>query len=319
MENKIKLVGAGNIGSRYLEGLAKYEGSLEIDVSDINKNSLNLVEQNFFEKNLNKNKHKVLFDNNDRKKNYDLIIIATSSKERSKIIAKYKSDFEIKFWLIEKVLEQSSENVNNILSFLYNNEKNIAWVNTPRRIMNFYAKLKKKINNSIPQRIYLNGGLWGMACNAIHFIDMVEWLTDQKIISVDTTNVDSEWIKSKRKGFYEITGELNIKYSKGTQLILRSDPLIKDYIINIEMNDKDCWQINEKKGIMKNSNGDNIFGNLDYISDTTHDIIKNILNFNSCGLTNIKDSCRQHNIFLDALLDHWNKHNNKKDTTVPIT
>ena len=29
-----------------------------------------------------------------------------------------------------------------------------------------------------------------MACNSIHFIDLVEFLTNQSIVTVDTSNVD---------------------------------------------------------------------------------------------------------------------------------
>ena len=320
MKNKIILVGAGNIGRRYLEGIIKLETSLEIDVYDKNINSLKIIKEKFYEINSKNNKHKISLNSDNKKKgNCDLVIIATPSYERLKIIEQYKNKFTTKFWIIEKILEQSSENTNNILSHLHNNRKVLAWVNTPRRIMKFYAELKKKIYPNIPKKISVNGGLWGMACNAIHFIDMVEWLTNQKIISVSTKNVNSKWIESKRIGFYEITGELSVTFSKGTELILRSDPLPKDYIINVEIKDNDFWKIDETKGIMKHSSGKKIIGKVDYVSDLSGDLVQNILDNGYCNLTSINESCRQHKILLDALLKHWNIHNNKKDKMVPIT
>jgi hypothetical protein len=320
LKNKIILVGAGNIGRRYLEGIVKLETPLEINVYDKNINSLKIIQEKFYEINSKNNKHKISLNSEKKKKsNCDLVIIATSSYERLKIIDQYKKKFNTKFWIVEKILEQSSDNTNNILSHLHNNRKVFAWVNTPRRIMKFYAELKKKVYPNIPKKISVNGGLWGMACNAIHFIDIVEWLTNQKIISVSTKNVDSKWIKSKRIGFCEITGELSIYFSKGTELILRSDPLLKDYLIDIEIKDNDFWQIDETKGTMKHSSGKKIIGKVDYLSDLCGDLVQDILDNGSCNLTSIKESCRQHKILLNALLKHWNIHNNKKDKMVPIT
>lgn len=319
MKNKIILVGAGNIGRRYLEGIAKLDTSLDINVYDKNKNSLKAAEQKYYEINSNNKQHKITFNSAKKEINCDLIIIATSSYERLKVIEQYKNKFNNQFWLIEKVLEQSSDNINNILSHLHKNNKVIAWVNTPRRIMKFYNELKKKIYPNIPKKISVSGGLWGMACNSIHFIDMVEWITNQKIVSVNTKNLDNKWIKSKRIGFYEITGELVVTFSKGTELILCSDPLLKDYIINIEIKDNDFWQIDEINGIMKHSSGKKIIGKVDYVSDISGDLVLDILNNESCNLTNIEESCRQHKILLDELLKHWNIHNNKKDRIVPIT
>ncbi|WP_440913813.1 hypothetical protein [Candidatus Pelagibacter sp.] len=319
MKNKIILVGAGNIGRRYLQGIAKLDTSLDIDVYDVNKNSLKVAEQKYYEIDTRNKQHKISFNSAKKETNCDLIIIATSSYERLKVIEQYKNKLSTQFWLIEKVIEQSSNNINNILSHLHKDSKVVAWVNTPRRIMKFYTELKKKINLNIPKKIYVSGGLWGMACNTIHFIDMVEWITNQKIVSVNTKNVDNKWIKSKRIGFYEITGELSVAFSKGTQLILSSDPMLKDYIINIEFTENDFWQIDEINGIMKHSSGKKIIGKVDYVSDISGDLVQDILSNGSCNLTNIEESCRQHKVLIDELLKHWNIHNNKQDTIVPIT
>ncbi len=299
MKNKIKLVGAGQIGSRYLQGLANYENTLDIEVYDINKNSLNIAKKRFLEINSNKNNHKIQYKtkNLNFENYYDLIIISTSSKDRSKIIADYNNKSKVKFWLIEKIL----------------------WVNTPRRAMKFYSDLKQKIGTDIPKRINLHGGLWGMACNSIHFIDLVEWLTEQHLISVDTTNLDKKWVEAKRPGYYEVTGEISLKFSKGTELLLQSDPTHNNDLINIEISENNFWEINEHEGYMRHSSGELIFGKLSNISEISTEIIQNILKNETCDLTNLRDSCRQHSIILNSFLDHWNKYNNKKDKKVPIT
>ena len=53
-------------------------------------------------------------------------------------------------------------------------EKNIrAWVNCPRRLFNIYQKIKNEIIDEDIITMTVFGGEWGLACNAIHYIDFV--------------------------------------------------------------------------------------------------------------------------------------------------
>ena len=78
---KIKLVGAGQIGSRYLQGLAKCNTPLEIFVNDHNVESLQRAKTRWQES-INKfSDHKIIWNNkiNNQKDLFDLIIVSTSS------------------------------------------------------------------------------------------------------------------------------------------------------------------------------------------------------------------------------------------------
>ena len=68
MKNKIILVGAGNIGRRYLEGIVKLETSLDIEVYDKNSNSLKIIQEKFCEINSKNNKHKISLNSEKKKK-----------------------------------------------------------------------------------------------------------------------------------------------------------------------------------------------------------------------------------------------------------
>ena len=54
-------------------------------------------------------------------------------------------------------------------------------------------------------------------------------MTNQSIVTVDTSNVDK--MDRKRPGYYEITGELLMKFSNGTELILQSSADINNQFI----------------------------------------------------------------------------------------
>ena len=315
---KIKLVGAGQIGSRYLQGLAKCNTPLEIFVNDHNVESLQRAKTRWQES-INKfSDHKIIWNNkiNNQKDLFDLIIVSTSSYKREYIVSDLSKNSIAKFWIIEKVLAQSTKDIKKI-NYSTNQAKSV-WVNTPRRIMKIYFELKK-LTGVTPNKITYKGGMWGMACNSIHFIDLVEFLTNQSIVTVDTSNVDKKWIHSKRPGYYEITGELLMKFSNGTELILQSSADINNKFIKIELPNKEYWIIDETNGKLSSSTGEEIFGKLENQSDITPYVVQKILKYGKSDLTTLKDSSRQHSIYLDAILEHWNKSNNKKDKKVPIT
>ena len=47
--------------------------------------------------------------------------------------------------------------------------KTIAWVNCPRRMLDFYNELKKTLNGNIHIAVTGNGG--GLGCNGIPLLD----------------------------------------------------------------------------------------------------------------------------------------------------
>ena len=47
----------------------------------------------------------------------------------------------VDYWIVEKVLEQSKYNLSLLCNELYKSKR--TWVNTPRRQMDWYKKIKK--------------------------------------------------------------------------------------------------------------------------------------------------------------------------------
>ena len=35
-------------------------------------------------------------------------------------------------------------------------------------------------------KVYVGDKLWGLACNSIHFLDLLDWWTGEKIVSINT-------------------------------------------------------------------------------------------------------------------------------------
>lgn len=318
MKNKILLVGAGQIGSRYLQALSKYTDPLEIYVIDNNFNSIEIAKRRWEEELIENKKHKIYWNANiNNNLIFDISIISTTAEFREKIISNIASKYKIKFWVIEKVLAQSLNDLDIIKNSIKDN--NSAWVNIPRRCMEAYQDLKKKFLNKKISNIEVVGGMWGMGCNSIHFIDLVEWFTQQKVIDMDMSNVSHSWIKSKRLGFYEIIGEIKVLFINNIYLTLKSKLDEKNYLIKINFENGDYLVIDEMKQIIKNSKGFSSKFLFENQSDIFTKVAYKIINDNTCELTTLENSIRQHKIFLDKLNIHWNIANNRKDKKVPIT
>lgn len=318
MQN-ILLVGAGQIGSRYLQGLSTVKLDLCITVVDPSDLSLNKATKRWLE---------VVGDNSQHKVRWckvlpqdleliDLAIITTSAAGRADLVKYISKTVNVSYWVLEKVVAQSKQELDIIRTATIDAKG--TWVNMVRRIIDWHQQLKFKFYEQGPLKVRKIGGLWGLACNAMHFIDLISWWTGESLLSVNTNRLDSMWIKSKRSGYFEVTGELLAIFSGGTELILQSQPnAIKD-IMYIELPNKNIWSIDELNGIASKSKEDFVNGEIKLQSQLTGPMVSKILTNGICELTTLKQSSDQHQIFLDTMLAHWNFSNNFNDKNVPIT
>lgn len=316
---KILLVGAGEIGSRYLQGLTKLKNDFEIIVIEPNSERLKTAKSRWTSACVEGKNYDIKWFNKIQLPKYkiDLAIIATSSANRSNIMNDVLETFSPKFWIIEKLLAQSKNDIDAIIDIT---DKAIgAWVNAGLRTDRWYREIF--LNNDIkgPLKIIKNGGLWDMACNSIHFIDLVSWWTDEKLLSIDTSNLSKNWTKSKRSGYFEITGEMICKYSKGSELILKSfDGNAVDYI-KIIMDENKEVLINENEEFVISTDGIRSNGRPDFLSESINLVIDKLIVKNVCDLPTVKMSSLQHKVFIETMLNHWNFSKNLKNTEVPIT
>lgn len=71
-------------------------------------------------------------------------------------------------------------------------------MNFPRRVIPFYEGLKKTIRPHEQVFYTVQGGDWGLACNAIHFIDILSFLTEETDYEVYRQSLDKSVKESKR-------------------------------------------------------------------------------------------------------------------------
>ena len=312
------LVGAGQLGSRYLQGLAGVNQQLSITVVDPSSSSLELARQRLAEVSP-ATSHEVQFSRSldEAPKQLDLALVVTPAHCRAEVVAAISAQHEVSAWILEKVLAQSSQQVDQIERALAGHPR--LWVNTPRRLMAWHQEIKAQLLSSGPAalRLRMAGGTWGLACNAIHFIDLVCWWTGASVDVVDTRRL-GDWQPSKRSGFQEVFGCLMVNFHDGSTLELICNQ--SDTAPRIEVETPEgIWLIEETAGKAVGPSGQQIAGQLSFQSALTAPLVEQILTFGRCELPSLADSAAQHRPFLDALLQHWNHSQSRQDLAVSIT
>lgn len=319
MRYKVLIVGAGQLGSRYLQGLSLCALDLDISVVDVYLDSLERARLRWEEvSGTALGHHCVTFTLSmpDSGSRFDLVIIATSAAGRVRIIKQCREQYEIRYWIIEKVLAQSPSELDVIAEVLADREG--VWVNTPRRIIRWHQQLRDALAIQGTLTCSVSGGNWGLACNAVHMLDLVAWWTGQELVRVDTGKLARQWHESKRPGFFEVHGELSAYYADGTSLVLASSDTEESTSISLRFNGEE-WLISESNGRATSSKGESVSGTLEYQSVLTGSLVELILKTGNCGLPTLQESLQVHRPFLSAMLEHWNATMPEQRMKVPLT
>ncbi len=331
MNFKISLVcGAGQLGSRHLQGLLKSKIDQIIYVFDVSENSLFNAKERSLEIDHN---HQLVFTNkwHEIPSAIDLVIISTSSKGRFEIIKKLFFGFQIKDVLMEKVLFQSIREYKLVQELNFKNPEINLWVNHPRRISDFYRFLKNRISDNMDliKSVNVAGTDWGLACNSLHFIDLISFLTGNEIQDFSNHFLDQSISKSKRQGYIEFHGTLTGSFSNNVFISLTSSKNLNNNLdrrisIFIETNQENiliceganCTAIFQNKYDLKE---EIIMFDLKLQSELTTEIVDEIFNNKTCFLPEFKEADNNHRKLVSTLLKHLNKIQGSKYIKLPIT
>lgn len=308
--HNLLLIGAGQLGSRHLQSLAKIDIPVSLQVVDPNGDQLNIARKMFEEIPEHINIKKVQFCTSlrDIAHDIDLCIIATTADVRSETIKRVINTARIKYVIFEKVLFQSLEDYDEVEKLLMR-EQIASWVNCPRRMYPVYLKMKQYFQPGERLSYHVNGGDWGLACNSIHFIDQVMFLTGMNSYEVDISHLDREIYPSKRKNFIEFSGTLRINYSGGTELVLHSRRHSNSPPMFSILGETCHAVIIESLGKVFLYQTDSppwseIQFRIPYQSELTHLAAKEILSRGHCNLTEFGESLKLHKPMLKAFLAH---------------
>lgn len=317
MNKKILIAGTGQLGSRYLQGLAIYQEPTEIWLQDPSEHAIQVALDRWaaVSKEVSQHQIKVLDGGAKTHETFDLAIVSTNADVRPVVTSAIASQHDVRNWLLEKVLAQSEAGINEILKAVSGRP---AWVNTPMHLWSLYANLRDAIKKKSPIHAVIDN-FEGLACSSIHFIDYIERCNGSKVVSIDAGRLQSEWVEAKRAGFMEVNGELRVDFSDGSTLRLignRDAPY--HYKAKVACNGE-VWDINDQEGLAISDTGRQVKGRTEFQSELTASILESIFASGTCGLPTLVESAQQHNKLLSALLTHYNSWKGAQGESIPIT
>lgn len=321
----ILIVGAGQLGSRHLQSVKKASLKTRIFVYDISLDSLKIAEERYRQLDDEGNVERIEFTTSldSIAPDIDFAIVATGATGRAEIITLILDICRVRFMLIEKVLFQNLQDYARIQNLL-ELKKVQAWVNCPRRMNAFYQELAtifygQKIS------IVVEGYQWGLGCNAIHFIDLVSFLTGCTEYVIEE-KLDKQIHESKRKGYVEFSGELYLTYRNGTQARMISHANENGCSISLTITSACCRiLIDEGKGKIFISKKENDWAwesqqfRLKYQSELTSEVLESLIMNNNCSLTRYEESMELHQPFIEAMLVFLDRNYQVGIKNCPIT
>lgn len=316
-KKKILIVGFGAMGCRHAQSFLADRENYAVHILELCDKT---IEQNI--ERINANKFDFTWHKNiDDVPLLDIAIVATSSKPRFEIVKKLIIKGYKKF-LLEKIVFQSEEQFNIIIKMI--NEFNIdAYCNFVNRYFKAYNDIKKILNKST-DRVSINvlgkASELSLGCNAIHYIDILQYLTNNDKIKLEEFNLNLLDIDNRRGSMYkEFYGIMKLKNEGGNTISLTSDLELQENItITISQGNK-TFILNEGTGkfILNDQNGSDIN---DFIiipsSKLTKTIVKDIFE-NRCRLTTVERTLKSHSSIFKAFNKTLNNHSSSR--LCPIT
>ena len=302
----IAIIGAGQLGSRHLQGLKSARLPMQIQVVDSSQTALETARERYEQIDANPQVVSIdyLLHIDNLHPELDLVIIATSSKPRAEILKELLQKKVVKNLLVEKVLFPDLQSYHTIHDLLQDKGlQKKTWVNCTRRLFQGYQLLQQELQDYTGViRYEKSGSNWGLGCNAIHFIDHFAFLTgDTDIQPFDLSALDPEIQASKRSGYVEFTGTITGSTKRGNLLHITSsrDDVAAQLIIST---DQARYEIDETNDtIRKNGQVWNNIG-MKYQSQLTGLVAEQI-----------------HLAFLQPLIAFYNNLTGKNEDNCPIT
>ena len=312
----IAIIGVGALGKRHLQSMVELQDDYEIYAVEINEEAVKALSVEFPNVNFIKTPDELPGE-------LEAVVIATNSNIRRMLFEQLINHSNVKNIIFEKVLFQKEEDYHFVEGKL--KELNInAWVNCARREWDSYKRLKKDLDSFNELHISAIGGQWGIGCNAIHILDIIEYISGCEIETIDISKLENNVFESKRKGFYEFFGTIsgvagkcknyNISCINNSNLPFRIEITTEKsrYMIDeannymLVSNDASNWKWQKREFMQV------------YQSQMTGRVIKSIIETGTCNLPDYESSMKLHLKYILPLIDFF-KANGMEENKCPIT
>jgi predicted dehydrogenase len=311
----VALVGCGNIGFRHLQALCDGAEPAHITVVEPNVAAHERIRDQFEVASASAKTFELLTEIPDVPQTFDLVVVATTTDTRRAAVDAVLGPHDVKALILEKVLFPRVGDLSDVGQQL-SGQGATGFVNCGRRTFPGYVGLRDALADQQIDRISVRGNRFGLASNAVHFLDLAEYLTGAGITSVSAAGLDPGSVPSKRPGSVEVFGTLSAELSDGSHIDIDcrdEEPVSVE--VSIEAGQQTVV-VDETAATVTEGGVTRDFV-WQTVSATTW-IYDDALRTGSCSLTPYADSARQHRAYLNALRPHLGL-SNEADDPCPIS
>lgn len=313
----ILIAGAGQLGSRHLQGVKTSKHELDIWVYDLSDESLKIAEERYNQVESNNKSAHFVNTLDVVPSEIDVVIVASSSKPRAAIVSAILASKTVKYMVLEKFLFPRLSEYEEIGSLIKQKQVK-TWVNCPRRMWDGYAYIQTLIDKSKPVEYTYEGGEWGMCCNTIHFVDIFMALNGEDVFDFDLSGLYNKVVDSKRLGYVEVHGTEIFTTPNGSVLKLTSVPTFEGGSQSVIKNGDNTIEYLEGKGEMI-VNGVLKHVPVHYQSGLSGILIDELIEYGNCKLATYNQSSAYHVEYLSKIAPFINKIKGWDSDSCPIT
>lgn len=310
----IAIIGCGQIGSRHLQSLVHLNESATIYLVDPSPESIDKA-KSIFNDSL-KPGGSTQFEIKETAlselyRNLDVVIIATSSAIRKKILFDVYEYCQPRHIILEKFLFQRSEDY-DAADTLIKSHATKVWVNQWLTSSYAFNRVSGMFKGAHSLNMHVYGNDWGMGCNSVHFIDFFDLLTGYQDLEVSKVELDDGYLESKRDGYVEFSGKISIGTTNKSVLIL--DATLnggdrKETQIDISDTDSTCKMMlfadRLECEIDSHDSGSSVETyRILFQSEVTHTLIHDLVASDSCSLPDYERSFYHHRLVLPVFIKH---------------
>lgn len=301
------VVGAGQLGSRHLQALARLPFPARLFVVDPSETARARAAERVAQI-PGHERHMIswLASLAGVPGEVSLAIVATSARERLDVVVDLLNGRSVKFLILEKVLCQSVSQCQALCETVRQRGAR-AWVNGPRRLWPGFQSLRQALAEDRMLGFFAMGGGWGLACNAYHLLDLMAWfMGTASELRISPEFLDPDPIPSRRPGFLEVTGSLAGRFGDGLAFLITDVRGSSRPLELIFATDRRTFSIDNSTGALRGIAGESVevgggvlAGALQ--SELTTQVAADLLAQGECGLTPLEESAALHRPLLNAL------------------
>lgn len=323
----VLLIAVGNIGFRHFQALLNCRSAFDLHVVEINGGAVACARDYAVD---HANGREIHYYASLREITpgtaFHTAILATASLPRRAVFEELVSLHTVKNVIFEKVLFPRIGDY-AVVGLLLDQLGIAAYVNCVRRISDSYAALRVELASAKSLFFSMRGGDWGLACNAVHMVDLCAFLSGTPgsgPVLCSGAELEDQIVQSKREGYIEFYGRL---VGSLNQRVLFSIACIHGPLpAEIEIyTDTAHYRIHETEGIIFRESLDSAepTGTLPLeippVSQATTQVIDRLFVGEPAGLTTYTESAKLHLAILQEFIKKRNALLGTEDDACPIT